>query len=48
LIWSVATPLMIVSVISFLWGLFNTPWFNYLMFRIMIRKLGYKGKTRLL
>jgi len=47
-VWGVSLPFMIVFSLFLLWSFMNTPLFNFLMFRIMIRKQGYKGRLVML
>jgi hypothetical protein len=46
--WGWIAPLFVVAVLMILFSLLNTAYFNFLMFKIMIRKTGYKGSLRLL
>lgn len=47
-IWGVSVPLFIVASLMVLWAILQTSAFNFCMFKIMIRRAGYKGSVRLL
>jgi hypothetical protein len=47
-LWGVTIPFFIVCGLILFWTFINTPFFNYFMFKIMIRRMGYIGGLRLL
>lgn len=42
----VVIPALIVYSLYFVWSIFNTPVFNYWLFKLMIRRMGFKGKLK--
>lgn len=46
--WQIIAPLLVFSGLLLLWSFLNTAVFNFIMFKIMISKLGYKGRLKLL
>ena len=48
LIWDVHLPFFIVAGFMLFWSVLNTPSFNFFMFKLMIRRSGYKGRVVML
>lgn len=46
IIWNTVIPAMIIWLLYMLWMIFNSSVFNFLLFKIMIKKSGYTGKLR--
>jgi len=44
-LWNIWVPGLIFLLMHRLWSIFNTPKFNFWMFKLMLRKNGYKGKV---